>query len=133
MAKRAARHADPLTAFVEERIQASIETKRRLLGQSDEIVAIANVLVEAVRGGHKVIFFGNGGSAADAQHLAAELVGRFYEDRRPLPALALTVDTSALTAWITSGLRTIDVVRAGFPSCATRNSILPVPAKDVAL
>jgi D-sedoheptulose 7-phosphate isomerase len=93
MAKR-----DPLIAFVKKRIEDSIQTKRKLLGQSAAVVAIAKVLVGAVRAGRKIIFFGNGGSAADAQHLAAELVGRFYSDRRPLPALALTVDTSALTA-----------------------------------
>jgi D-sedoheptulose 7-phosphate isomerase len=51
-----------------------------------------------LRGGGKVLFCGNGGSAADAQHLAAELMGRFLRDRAPLAAVALTVDTSALTA-----------------------------------
>ena len=55
-------------------------------------------IVVAVRGGYKIMFCGNGGSAADSQHLAAELVGRYLKDRRPLPAIALTVDTSALTA-----------------------------------
>ncbi|MFZ5692313.1 MAG: D-sedoheptulose-7-phosphate isomerase [Pseudomonadota bacterium] len=53
---------------------------------------------DALEGGNKIVFCGNGGSAADAQHLAAELVGRYLIDRAPLPALALTVDTSALTA-----------------------------------
>ena len=52
----------------------------------------------ALRSGNKIIFCGNGGSAADSQHLAAELMGRFLIDRMPLPALALSVDTSALTA-----------------------------------
>ncbi|MBM3516448.1 MAG: SIS domain-containing protein [Alphaproteobacteria bacterium] len=56
------------------------------------------VCAEALRGEHKLLFFGNGGSAADAQHLAAELVVRFHADRRALPALALTTDTSVLTA-----------------------------------
>jgi D-sedoheptulose 7-phosphate isomerase len=58
------------------------------------------LLAEAIRGGGKVLFCGNGGSAADAQHLAAELVGRLdaSRDRDPLPGLALTTDTSALTA-----------------------------------
>lgn len=55
-------------------------------------------MTEAVRTGNKIIFCGNGGSAADSQHLAAELVGRYLTDRAALPALALTVDTSALTA-----------------------------------
>ena len=58
----------------------------------------AELCIDALSNGHKVIFCGNGGSAADSQHLAAELMGRFLIDRAPLPALALTVDTSALTA-----------------------------------
>ncbi|PZQ80084.1 MAG: phosphoheptose isomerase [Ancylobacter novellus] len=58
----------------------------------------ADAWMGALRNGGKVIFCGNGGSAADAQHLAAELMGRFLLDRDPLPALSLTVDTSALTA-----------------------------------
>jgi phosphoheptose isomerase len=62
------------------------------------IAACAAVLVESLRAGNKVLFLGNGGSAADAQHIAAELVGRFGGDRAPLPAIALTVDTSAITA-----------------------------------
>lgn len=53
---------------------------------------------QAVRGGEKVVFFGNGGSAADAQHLAAELTVRFMRDRGPIPGIALTTDTSTLTA-----------------------------------
>ncbi len=52
----------------------------------------------AFRGGHRLFLFGNGGSAADAQHLAAEFVNRFQKERRPLPAIALTVDTSVLTS-----------------------------------
>ncbi|MCH7521490.1 MAG: SIS domain-containing protein [Candidatus Marinimicrobia bacterium] len=66
----------------------------------DDILAAGAVLATALKGGHKVLFCGNGGSAADAQHLAAELMGRFMIDRRPLPAIALTTDTSLLTAWI---------------------------------
>lgn len=58
----------------------------------------AQLIVDALKKGNKILLCGNGGSAADAQHLAAELMGRFLIDRRPLPALALTVDTSALTA-----------------------------------
>ena len=54
--------------------------------------------VEAVRGGHKILLFGNGGSAADAQHLATELTVRYINDRAPIPAIALSTDSSALTA-----------------------------------
>jgi len=58
----------------------------------------SDVIVDALQKGHKVLFCGNGGSASDAQHLSAEFIGRFLDDRQPLAALALTVDTSALTA-----------------------------------
>jgi D-sedoheptulose 7-phosphate isomerase len=69
-----------------------------LADRETRILTAAAVIVAALRSGGKVMFCGNGGSAADAQHLAAELMGRYRFDRRPLPALALTVDTSALTA-----------------------------------
>ena len=64
----------------------------------DTLTAAARLLAKAFQEGHKVLIFGNGGSAADAQHLAAEFVNRFQIERRPLPALALTTDTSILTA-----------------------------------
>src|SRR5262245_57282968 len=60
--------------------------------------AAANALISAYRAGHKALFFGNGGSAADAQHLAAEFVGRYLRERTPLPALALNANSSAITA-----------------------------------
>jgi D-sedoheptulose 7-phosphate isomerase len=62
------------------------------------VVAAARLIERCLRDGGKVMFCGNGGSAADAQHLAAELMGRFLSDRAPMAALALTVDSSALTA-----------------------------------
>jgi D-sedoheptulose 7-phosphate isomerase len=65
---------------------------------ADDVVRAARALERALRAGGKVLLFGNGGSAADAQHVAAELVGRFARERAPLPAVALTTDTSALTA-----------------------------------
>jgi len=63
-----------------------------------EIEACAQILIDTVKSGKKVLICGNGGSAADAQHIAAELVGRYETERRALPAIALTTDTSALTA-----------------------------------
>lgn len=69
-----------------------------LNGISDVVSSSADAWISAISKGRKVIFCGNGGSAADAQHLAAELMGRFLFDRDPMPALSLTVDTSALTA-----------------------------------
>jgi len=64
----------------------------------DTITNVGQELAGTLQRGGKIFFFGNGGSAADAQHLAAELVGRFEKERRALPALALTANTSALTA-----------------------------------
>lgn len=63
-----------------------------------DLITAADVLVSAYRTGHKALFFGNGGSAADAQHLAAEFVGRYLRNRQPLPALALNANTSVVTA-----------------------------------
>jgi D-sedoheptulose 7-phosphate isomerase len=62
------------------------------------VTRAAEIIVAALQGGHKVLLCGNGGSAADAQHFAAELVGRFETERRPLPAVALSANTSNLTA-----------------------------------
>jgi D-sedoheptulose 7-phosphate isomerase len=82
-------------------IEASIATEQSLLESADLLKTVAKVseiLVNALRQGNKVLLFGNGGSAADAQHIAAELVGRFAFDRPALPALALSVNSSCLTA-----------------------------------
>ena len=77
----------------------SIETKQQAQQTMVEpIVAAVNLIVEAFQSGKKLLICGNGGSAADAQHLAAEFTGRFEIERTPLPAIALTTDTSALTA-----------------------------------
>jgi len=65
---------------------------------SDDIIKAIMAIVDCYKKGKKVILFGNGGSAADAQHIAAEFVGHFSSDRRALPAIALTTDTSVLTA-----------------------------------
>ena len=64
----------------------------------EQVAASAAIIKQALRDGKKVLFCGNGGSAADSQHLAAEFVGRFQKERSGLPAIALTVDTSILTA-----------------------------------
>ena len=69
-----------------------------LAGQAESVAAAARMIVAALKGGGKAIFCGNGGSAADSQHLAAELMGRYLKDREPLAAVALTTDSSALTA-----------------------------------
>jgi D-sedoheptulose 7-phosphate isomerase len=79
-------------------VAESLEVKRAFFEASAErIAALANEISLAFERGNKVLLFGNGGSAADAQHLAAEWVGRFCDERRPFPAIALTTDTSILT------------------------------------
>jgi len=85
-------------ANISEQIEASIELKKYLQKEANNLVAMADLLVDAFKKGNKVLLFGNGGSAADAQHIACELAGKFYLDRAPLPAIALTTNTSSLTA-----------------------------------
>ncbi len=76
-----------------------VETVEKTLTEcSAEIKSAVELAIETLRNGGKIAFIGNGGSAADSQHLAAEFVGRFAKNRSPLPALALTTDTSVLTA-----------------------------------
>ncbi|MCO6437435.1 MAG: D-sedoheptulose 7-phosphate isomerase [Phycisphaerae bacterium] len=79
-------------------ISEHIRVAQAAIEQVDLIGAIADRLIATFESGNKLLVFGNGGSAADAQHIAAELVGRFRSDHRPLPAIALTTDTSILTA-----------------------------------
>jgi D-sedoheptulose 7-phosphate isomerase len=84
--------------IVTKQIGESVRVKEQLKGEAKTLIAIAEIIVRAFREGKKVILFGNGGSAADAQHIAAELSGKFIRDRSPLPAIALTTNTSSLTA-----------------------------------
>jgi D-sedoheptulose 7-phosphate isomerase len=88
----------PFEVLIQQRIRTSIAVKQELLKQSALLAQVAEKLIEAYEAGKKILVFGNGGSAADAQHIAAELVGKYYMDRRPLPAEALTLNTSSLTA-----------------------------------
>ena len=85
-------------AVISQRIKDSIAVKQLLLRHAEICAEVAERLIRAIKRGNKVLLFGNGGSAADAQHIAAEFVGRYYLDRPALPAQALTVNTSSLTA-----------------------------------
>jgi len=87
--------------MIKQRIQESIDVKTLVLSDNaliNVIDQVINVMVNSFKAGNKVLFCGNGGSAADAQHLAAELSGRFFLDRSPLPSEALHVNTSYITA-----------------------------------
>jgi D-sedoheptulose 7-phosphate isomerase len=89
---------DRLT-IISEILEDSLRVKRASIqANADRISQGADVLAACLSGGHKILIFGNGGSAADAQHIAAEFVNRFRIERPPLAALALTTDTSVLTS-----------------------------------
>jgi len=86
-------------SYLSETFEESLAIKRAFFrDNAAALIAGAAAMGKAVNGGGKILIFGNGGSAADAQHMAAEMVGRMLVDRRPLPAIALTTDSSNLTA-----------------------------------
>ncbi len=79
-------------------LQESIAVKNQVIEKLvPRIEQAAKLMIASLKNGNKIMFFGNGGSAADAQHLAAELIGRFLKERKALPAIALTTDSSILT------------------------------------
>jgi D-sedoheptulose 7-phosphate isomerase len=85
-------------AGIENEIRESIAVQEQLIGSAQLIADAARLIIATMRNGGKLIVFGNGGSAADAQHLSAELVGRYRQDRKGFPAIALTTDSSAMTS-----------------------------------
>jgi len=84
-----------LNKEIQDHIDLAIQLKHEL---PSVVMQVSDIIADAINNNNKVILFGNGGSAADAQHIAAEFTGRFVKERRGLPAIALTTDTSALTA-----------------------------------
>src|ERR1700722_16689184 len=85
--------------ILRKNVESSVAVHSRLIEAClPAMAAAANALIAAYRNGRKALFFGNGGSAADAQHLAAEFLGRYLRERRPMPALALHANSSAVTA-----------------------------------
>lgn len=110
---------------IEIQLQESIDTKKKLLAtQVKAIGTIAEILVHAFKNKHRVYLIGNGGSAADAQHIAGELIGRFKMNRPPLPAVALTTDTSVITALAND---------FGYDTCFSRQIEALVTPSDVVL
>ena len=108
---------------IEVQLQESINTKKDLLAtQLANIHKIARVTADAFKKNHRLYLIGNGGSAADAQHIAGELIGRFKINRRPLPAIALSTDTSVITALAND---------FGYDTCFARQIEALVTAGDV--
>ncbi len=88
-----------MESIIQKRFKESAEIKNRFLKENlSHLLEVVKAISHCFEIGNKLFFFGNGGSAADAQHLAAELVNRYMMDRPPLPAIALTTDTSILTS-----------------------------------
>ena len=89
-----------MNRIIEQRLTDHLEVLQKLKASDlpQKLEKCAECVTKALSEGHKVLFCGNGGSAADSQHLAAEFVGRFQKERKGLPAVALTVDTSILTS-----------------------------------
>lgn len=107
-----------------EHLRMTAAAAVQLAGESAETVAkMAEALISALRAGRKVLLCGNGGSAAQAQHLAAEFVGRYLRERQPLPAIALTADTAALTA-IANDYRFDDVFSRQVEALAVEGDVL---------
>ena len=92
--------ARTMDKIIQQRLSDHLEVLQKLMASDlpKKLEKCAKIVERALAEGHKVLFCGNGGSAADSQHLAAEFVGRFQKERKGLPAIALTVDTSILTA-----------------------------------
>jgi D-sedoheptulose 7-phosphate isomerase len=87
------------SAILIRSLEEHLQTIQSLLETTlPDIERAGELIIKALKSGHKILLCGNGGSAADAQHIAAELVGRYEQERRSWPAIALTTDTSALTA-----------------------------------
>jgi len=90
---------DNIEEIIKNAFQESAQLKVQFLKDNlGQIVKVVNVITASLKKGNKILLFGNGGSAADAQHLAAEFVNRFMIERPPLPAIALTTDTSIITS-----------------------------------
>ncbi len=85
--------------IIEKILEESIAVKKKFISShTGQLIKAATLMASRISSGNKIMLFGNGGSAADAQHIAAEFVNRFEIERRPLPALALTTDTSIITS-----------------------------------
>lgn len=86
-----------MSIFTDE-LRAHLEVANSVINIDEAVMSLANLALQTLKNGNKILICGNGGSAADAQHFAAELTGRYKSERISLPAIALTTDTSAITA-----------------------------------
>jgi len=87
-----------MKSIIENEFAEHLKVAQKIPNITDQVETAAQLCIDSLKNGGKILIFGNGGSAADAQHIAAELVGRYKVERKGLPAIALTTDTSALTS-----------------------------------
>jgi D-sedoheptulose 7-phosphate isomerase len=112
-----------MESMILQQLEESLQIKRQFIEtQIDSIIMAAQKLAACLRTGNKILIFGNGGSAADAQHLAAEFVNRFKIERPPLAAIALTTDTSILTS-IGNDYRFDDIFSKQIEALGNKNDI----------
>ena len=87
-----------MKTIIENEFVEHLKVAQNMSSLTDKVELAAQLCIDGLKNGSKILIFGNGGSAADAQHIAAEMVGRYKVERKGLPAIALTTDTSALTS-----------------------------------
>ena len=88
-----------MQSIIKNEFNEHIKASKKTIASNSKLIEIAaNICIDSLKKGNKILIFGNGGSAADAQHIAAEIVGRYKVERKGLPAIALTTDTSVITA-----------------------------------
>jgi len=88
-----------MQSTIKNEFNEHIKVSKKTIASSSKLIEIAaNICIDSLKKGNKILIFGNGGSAADAQHIAAEIVGRYKVERKGLPAIALTTDTSVITS-----------------------------------
>ena len=88
-----------MQSIIKNEFDEHIKASKKTIESNSKLIEIAaNICIDGLKNGNKILIFGNGGSAADAQHIAAEIVGRYKVERKGLPAIALTTDTSVITA-----------------------------------
>jgi D-sedoheptulose 7-phosphate isomerase len=111
-------------SIIKQEINEHIEVSNNTIQQcSKEIELTANICIDCLKQGSKILLFGNGGSASDAQHIAAELVGRYKTERKGLAAIALTTDTSILTS-ISNDYGYRNVFKRQVEALANKNDVL---------
>jgi len=113
-----------MESYIKSYIEKGIELRKRIIDSKlNEIINFAKIIYKSLKDGGKLLICGNGGSAADAQHIAAEFVNRYLADRSPLPALALTTDTSIITA-VSNDFTFDQIFSKQIQALATKNDCL---------